>query len=135
MQYLKNPHSNFFDKYGVLKYSNYLPERDLPIIENIQNDNLFIKKKLNEIENRLDRHSARAHYYSDHKDGKSSRISAILEPKQSISLSLVPILERPKAAGEKKKERSKTAKTRISYDGNESVFSRKSGPILNLTFF
>lgn len=124
MQYLKNPHTNFFDKYGVLKYSNYLPERDLPIIENIQNDNLFIKKKLNELENRLDRHSARAHYYSDRKDGKTSKI---LEPKQPISLSLVPILERPKAAGEKRKERSKTAKTRISYDGNESVFSRKSG--------
>ena len=135
MQYLKNPHTNFFDKYGVLKYSNYLPERDLPIIENIQNDNLFIKKKLNDLEKRLDIHSARNHYYSDRKDGKANRISAVLETKQPISLSLIPVLERPKAAGEKRKERSKTAKTRMSYDGNESVFSRKSGYSIKNTLF
>ncbi len=126
MHYLKNNNTNYFDKYGVLKYSSYLPEKDLPLIQTLQNDNIFIKKKLSEIENRINRHSARAHFYSDRKNDREA--SAVYN--KSDSLSLVPI-ERPMAATEKK-YRSKTAKYRQNiFDGNESIISRKTS---NLNF-
>ena len=126
MQYLKNPHTNFFDKYGVLKYSNYLPEKDLPIIETIQNENLFIKKKITEIENRLNRHSAHHQYYSDRKNYKSRLSYTPTETTQTKSLSLMPI-EGPKTASDKK-HKSKMAKSRMSLcDENESAYSRKTG--------
>ena len=130
MQYLKNPNTNYFDKYGVLKYSSYLPEKDLPLIQSLQNDNIFIKKKLTEIENRINRHSARAHHYADRNSER--RLSRVSNNSEATSVSLVPI-QRPMAATDKK-YRSKTAKYR-PFDPTESFISRKNGSLFNLVYF
>jgi hypothetical protein len=65
MQNFRDPNINTFDKYSILKYGSYLPDRDLPIIQTLQNDNLFIKKKLTELEDRLNRRNK--HYACEHK--------------------------------------------------------------------
>ena len=41
------------DKFGPLKFNNRFPVRDGIILQALHEDNIFIKKKLSEFENRL----------------------------------------------------------------------------------
>ena len=42
------------EKYNNLKFNNNFPSRDGLLLKSLQNENIFIKKKLAEFESRLD---------------------------------------------------------------------------------